>query len=174
MSVKIVFLLSAGWIFIGCSPTSMFVDSSSVNSITELNNEIKVSKTSVHLLNGIDLFTGDFELDIDTLIHSHKGEVVKYPLSNVRSIKTVKNHSSTTIVGLSLIAGGLIVFDSIQKEDEFLEMPNQIRDELENESGSGFLTDRFKGNLFGSALSISGLIILVTGVRNATKTYYFN
>jgi hypothetical protein len=175
MSVKIMLLVGLYWIISGCSQTKIYIDTNSVSEISEQNAEIKETKTSVYLKNGIELIEGDFEIVSDSLNHKIDGEVDKYPLSRVESLKTVKDHSSTTIIGLSLIAGGVIIFDSFKEDHEFREMPNtnDVRVDRENESRSDFLSDRLKGNLFGSALSISGLIVLVTGVRNATKTYYF-
>lgn len=173
MNWKCTLLLYFGMLLFGCSPTKIMFDQSSESSISELNNLISELNTTVYLANGNELTDGEFEVTSDSLTHIVEGKSTKYPISNLRSIKTIGDHSTNTILGLSLIGGGIAVFSVTPGKEEFRESPNDIREERPTESGSFTFSDRLKGNLLGSILCISGLIVLISGIKKATKIYIF-
>lgn len=157
---------------VGCSPSEIIIDRSSESAVSELNDELQVLKTKVYLTNGDVLKEGEFVLSADSLTHSINGNRTKYPVSIIQSIKTVDDHSSSTILGLSLMGGGVAVFAiTPEKMEDRLESPNDVRESQQTTSKNESLTDRLKGNLLGSVLSVSGLIVLISGINRATRIY---
>ncbi len=156
---------------VGCSPSGIIIDRFSESAVSELNNELQVLKTKVYLTNGDVLKEGEFMLSTDSLTHSINGNRTKYPVSIIQSIKTIDDHSSSTILGLSLMGGGVAVFAVTPEKKDWLESPNDVRELQPITSKNESLTDRLKGNLLGSVLSVSGLIVLISGINRATRIY---
>lgn len=165
---KIILIFCIGIISIGCSSQRITIDSASEDDITALNNRIRTSRTTVYLLNGKALIGGDFLFDQDSVSHSKNETTSRYANSEIRSIKTIENHSQSTFLGISLILGGVAVH-AVTKEDQICcyESPNQME-----ESRTERLTENLKGSLIAGILSVSGLIVLISGVKEATKSYF--
>ena len=85
-----------------------------------LNNEMKNSTTKVYLKDGKTLKKGTFEIISDSLVHVTPNLTKKYHISKITSIRTVGNHSSTTLIGISMVVGGVIIFDSVVEEESIL------------------------------------------------------
>lgn len=157
-----------------CTSTRISMNTPSERSTKMLNNEMNNSTTKVYLKDGKTLKKGTFEIISDSLVHVTPNLTKKYHISKITSIRTVGNHSSTTLIGISMVVGGVIIFDSVVEEEVFHESPNHSHREEMDDSGILSLSNRLKSNLLGSALSISGLIIALNGIKKATKIYSFD
>ena len=85
----------------------------SERSMQMLNNEMNNSTTKVYLKDGKTLKKGTFHIISDSLVHVTPNLIKKYHISKIKSIRTVGNHSSSTFMGISMVVGGVIMFDSV-------------------------------------------------------------
>ncbi|MBO6793314.1 MAG: hypothetical protein JJ895_05350 [Balneolaceae bacterium] len=131
---------------------------------------MQVKKTIVYLKDGRILRKGDFELESDSLFQTFEGDTIAYSITEINSIKTVGNHSSTTIISLMAIGAGAAILATtpIDYSDQY-PTPHSV-----DESRSESLSDTFKGKFLGSLLTISGIIMLIGGIRQVTSLYEIN
>ncbi len=161
------FLLVAFLMLLACSPSKIIVDHSSEHSVLELNREMEIKKTIIYLKDGRILRKGDFELVSDSLFQAIEKDTIAYSITEINSIKTVGNHSSTTIISLMAIGAGVAILATTPKDysDQY-PTPHSIE-----ESRSESLSDTFKENFLGSLLTIFGIIMLIGGIRQVTTLY---
>ncbi|MCR9131990.1 MAG: hypothetical protein NXI08_05435 [bacterium] len=163
------FLLFLAIICLACAPTKVALDLKSDQMISDVNREMNVKKTKVYLKERRVLTKGEFVLRSDSLLQINGDEIQRFGIDEIYAIKTVGNHSSTTILSVGMIGAGAAIFATTLKDysDQY-PTPN-----TPDESRSESLTDTFKGNFLGSLLTISGLIILIGGIRQVTTWYEF-
>lgn len=160
-----------------CTSTRISMNTPSERSIKMLNNEMNNSTTKVYLKDGKTLKKGTFHIISDSLVHVTPNLIKKYHISKIKSIRTVGNHSSTTFMGISMVVGGVIIFDSVFEGIAIYEAVPTTNHSNRNEMDDSRIlgsSNRMKGNLLGWVISTSGFIITLNGIKKATKIYSFD
>lgn len=145
------FLLLLIFFVYACTPAKFIVDPNNDNNITKFNNIVEGNNNRIYLQNDEIIYPEKLHIKGDSLFYEDDSNSLSLPTSEVYYVWTATRPKVTTIIGLPILAAGIISIATL------------------DDSGYGAYVKAYYGGL-GVAL---GAFILVIGNNIESEIYRF-